>query len=107
MARRRRSASRTRPLTRSISRDKLPRVDRGGERRSRSRPPEWAALLRRLRRLELALVSLLAPEKKVCLDLDALVEDVLRLRNDAGASPVEEVRVLPQSELPAGQGEDD
>lgn len=63
--------------------------------RTRSaRQPDWAALLRRLRRLELALVSLLRPElvKGLDLDLAGMVEDIRARRRDEG----EEVQVLPR-----------
>lgn len=75
-------ASPAMPLTREISRDRLKGGEREGPRRSRGPRPS-VALIRRLRRLELALVSILAPERFRMDDksLDQLVEDVLALRN--------------------------
>lgn len=97
MARTRRSASRAVPLTRWKSAG----IFEGGKREGRTdrsaRPPNWAGLVRRLRRIELALVSLLTPElvEGMKIDLDKLGRDMLQLRNDAGGEDRgEEVSLL-------------
>ncbi len=74
-----RSASRNAAFTRSVKRDSL-KGGRGRERRSRSSGPP-VQLLRRLRRVELALVSILTPGRDF--DLDSFVNSVLQLESDA------------------------
>lgn len=106
---RRRSASRAVPLTRWKTRA----IFEGGKREGRTdrsaRPPNWAGLVRRLRRIELALVSLLTPElvSGMKIDLDSLSRDMLRLRNDAGGEDGGEALSLLRKRGLQGQAERD
>ncbi len=102
-----RSASATRAFTRSVKRDKIDgRPKRGGTAAGRSRDVS-IAVLKRLRRVELAVVSLITPGRRF--DLDSFVKSVIQLetdaRDDQGRS-VDEGSQIPVSQkgTPAGEG---
>lgn len=112
MARRRRGGNRG-SASRLLSPDKrvtLPGRQREGRpRRGRPQRLQVAALIARLRRAELALVALLAPERirGMRFDLDQLVKDVLELRNDAGGEDNGEAVRVPHEGAVDGEAEGD
>ncbi len=77
---RKRSASRSVPFTRSVNRDKL-KGGRGRGRHGNRVDASFAGFMRRLRRLEFALLHLLGHDSKF--DVDKFVESVIRLEADA------------------------
>jgi len=97
------SASRRKSYAKGVSRDNI-RGGRGRERRSRS--GSFAALFKRLRRLELAVVAVCGKTRNF--DLDSFCEDVLQMKRDAeetsGKREHTEVHVSAQSELSARKG---
>ncbi len=80
MGRSKQSASRTVPFTRSVKRDRIPGRTRGGRHAERV-DASFAGFLRRLRRLEFAVVALVKLDRKF--DFDSFVRDVLLLEADA------------------------
>ncbi len=103
----RRSASRASSMSRTaVKRDTL-EGGRGRGRRKASRQPEWLPLLRRLRRVELAVAMLLRPERFSAKDmkmLDSFVSDVITFSADAGRSPDQRGEVsVPQEGAAAGE----
>ncbi len=105
---RKRSASRNMPSTKSFKRDIL-QGGRGRGRRSRPTEPSWVQLLRRLRRVELAMAYSLSGKPKD-FSLERFLEAVLQLSSDA---EIDESRgpdqggavQVPQKGAPPGEGE--
>jgi len=80
MGRDKRSASKSVPWTRSVPRDKIKGRTREG-RHAKRVDASFAGFLRRLRRLEFAVVALVKLDRKF--DFDRFVKDVLLLEADA------------------------
>lgn len=93
------------PWTRFIKRASV-QGGEGGDRRRRSRQGYSPDLLKRLRRLELALVRLLAPER-LTFDLDSFISSVLQLKTDAGGEDSGEAVPLPRKRSVDRQAERD
>jgi len=102
MAYRRRSASQKKAFTKAIPRDSLPGRKREGPPKA-ARQPEWAALLKRLRRLELALAEILDPKGSIELTRELARDIRERARSEDGG---EEVPLLRERSL-QGQAEGD
>ncbi len=81
MRKRKSSASRATPFTRSVKRDKLPGRPRGGRHAERV-DASFAGFLRRLRRLEFGVLALMGHGPRD-FDLDRFAQDVLSLEADA------------------------
>ncbi len=103
---RRKSASRNRPLSRSVNRANFNGRPRGGERRSRS--GSIAALLLRLRRCEVVLLQIYGKAEISDTALDILLSNMLDLSKvvEPNASRSDDeggTAVLPQQGSPPGQ----
>ncbi len=78
------SASAKRKFTRSVKRDTLTGGDGEGLRRRRTRSDNVAALLGRLRRLELLVCALSGEANNLDFDVEAVVKQILSREKDLG-----------------------